>query len=254
MKNENDENKYKNISKTLGELQKVSAPPNFEANLMRKIRSGKIDKKETGFGKLFLPNRLIPSLGLIAVAIVIFFVVDVNSEKMENPLLMDPRVREDIVAVSDDSGMNEIQEEINKQEAVDEKKAVEEPTVKKKDERRDQSLRKETSGRIMEMQDADKMTSGEKSGQSMEGLSKTENRPMEFSSVDSSNLLKSKEPVILPTKPMSNLTALSGGKIDSTKQEFNFRQIQLNAAEQNVVNQLKEKVQFEETSRTKKKQ
>ncbi len=250
MKNENDENKYKKVTETLGELQKVSAPPNFEANLMRKIRSGKIEKGETGIGKLFLPNRLIPSLGLITIAVIIFFVVDVNSEKLENPLLMDPRVREDVVAVSDDSGMNEIQEEIDKQEITDEKKAVEKPTIKKKDERQDQTFSKENSGRVMEMQDADKMTGGER----MEGLSKTQNRPMEFTTVDSLTTLKSKDSKVLTTKPVSNLTSLSSGKIDSTKQEFNFRQIQLNAAEQNVVNQLKEKVQSEETSRTKKKQ
>ena len=125
MKKENDENKYKKISKTLGELQKVSAPSNFEANLMRKIKSGEIEKRERGIHKLFLPNRLIPSLGLITIAVILFFVIDVNSEKMENPLLMDPRVREDIVAVSDDSGLNEVQEEISKQEAADEKKEVE---------------------------------------------------------------------------------------------------------------------------------
>jgi hypothetical protein len=250
MKNENDENKYKDISKTLGDLQKVSAPPNFEANLMRKIRSGEIEKKERGFHTLFLPNRLVPSLGLITIAVIIFFVIDVNSEKLENPLLMDPRIREDVVAVSDDSGMNEIQEEIDKQEAVDEKKAVEKPTIKKKDERRDQILSKENSGRVMELQDADKMTGGER----MEGLSKTQNRPMEFTTVDSLTGLKSKDSEVLPTKPVSNITALSEGKIDSAKQEFNFRQIQLNAAEQNTVNQLKLKVQSEQTSRTKKKQ
>jgi hypothetical protein len=254
MKNDNDENKHKNISKTLGELQKVSAPPNFEANLMRKIRSGEIEKREKGLHKLFLPNRIVPSLGLIAIAIIIFFVVDVNSEKLENPLLMDPKVREDVVAVSDDSGMNEIQEEIDKQNTVDEKKVVEEPTVMKKDQRRDKSLQKKTAGRITEMQDADKITGGEKSGQSMEGLSKTENRPMEIATVDSLTMLKSKESEIPPTKPVSNLTSLSTGKIDSVKQEFNFRQVQLNATEQNVVNQLKEKVQSEQKSLSKKKQ
>lgn len=250
MKNENDQNKYKNISKSLGELQKVSAPPNFEANLMRKIRSGKIDKRETGFGKLFLPNRLIPSLGLITVAVIIFFVIDVNSEKMENPLLMDPRVREDIVVVSDDSGMNEIQEELDRQETADEKKTVQEPSVKKKDERRDQNTSKESSGRIVDFQDADKLNGGER----MEGLSKAQNQPMEFVVVDSLSLKTSKDSVILPTKPMSNITALSSGKIDSSKQEFNFRQIQLNEAEQNVVNQLKIKAQSQETKRTKEKQ
>ncbi len=249
MKNENDENKYKNISKTLSELQKVSAPPNFEANLMRKIRSGEIEKSERGFHKLFLPNRLVPSLGLIAIAVIIFFVVDVNSEKMENPLLMDPRVREDIVAVSDDSRMNEIQEEINKQEAADEKKEVEKPIVRKKDERRDQTLQKETSGKVMEMQDADKMTGGER----MEGLSKTQNRPLEFGNIDSVQP-SSPELEVLPNRTATITSAFSESNQDSVKQEFNFRQVQLNAAEQNVVNQLKEKVQSEQKNMTKKKQ
>jgi hypothetical protein len=249
MKNENEENKYKNISKTLGELQKVSAPPNFEANLMRKIRSGEIEKRERGLHKLFLPNRIVPSLGLIVIAVIIFFVVDVNSEKMENPLLMDPRVREDVVAISDGSGLNEIQEELDKQEAADEKKAVEEPTVMKKDERQDQSLQRETSGRVTEMQDADKMTRGE----NMEGLSKTKSRPMESGTVDSVQSLSS-ELEVLPKRTAQLSSAFSREKQDSIKQEFNFRQIQLNAAEQNVVNQLKEKVQSEQTRKTKKKE
>ena len=249
MKKENDENKYKKISKTLGELQKVSAPSNFEANLMRKIKSGEIEKRERGIHKLFLPNRLIPSLGLITIAVILFFVIDVNSEKMENPLLMDPRVREDIVAVSDDSGLNEVQEEISKQEAADEKKEVEKPIVRKKDERRDQTLQRETSGKVMEMQDADKVTGGER----MEGLSKTQNRPMEFGAVDSVQP-SSSELEVIPRKTATITSAFSESNQDSVKQEFNFRQVQLNAAEQNVVNQLKEKVQSEQTSRTKKKQ
>jgi hypothetical protein len=249
MKKENDENKYKKISKTLGELQKVSAPSNFEANLMRKIKSGEIEKRERGIHKLFLPNRLIPSLGLITIAVILFFVIDVNSEKMENPLLMDPRVREDIVAVSDDSGLNEVQEEISKQEAADEKKEVEKPIVRKKDERRDQTLQRETSGKVMEMQDADKVTGGER----MEGLSKTQNRPMEFGAVDSVQP-SSSELEVIPRKTATITSAFSESNQDSVKQEFNFRQVQLNAAEQNVVNQLKEKVQSEQKNMTKKKQ
>ena len=249
MKKENDENKYKKISKTLGELQKVSAPSNFEANLMRKIKSGEIEKRERGIHKLFLPNRLIPSLGLITIAVILFFVIDVNSEKMENPLLMDPRVREDIVAVSDDSGLNEVQEEISKQEAADEKKEVEKPIVRKKDERRDQTLQRETSGKVMEMQDADKVTGGER----MEGLSKTQNRPMEFGAVDSVQP-SSSELEVIPRKTATITSAFSESNQGSVKQEFNFRQVQLNAAEQNVVNQLKEKVQSEQKNMTKKKQ
>ncbi len=100
---ENDEKKYEDVIKTLKGLQEVKAPENFEADLQRRINSEKFSKgeKKSFWQNIFLPSRLIPSLGVIATAIVIFFVVDSNSEEMDDPFLIEPRVREDVFVVSD---------------------------------------------------------------------------------------------------------------------------------------------------------
>ena len=59
----NDEDKkYDKIIKTLHGLKKVNAPENFEADLIRKINSGKYIERKTGFWhEILLPSKLIPS-------------------------------------------------------------------------------------------------------------------------------------------------------------------------------------------------
>ena len=98
-----DDKKYNDVIKTLNQLQEVKAPANFEAELMRKINSERYrEKKEQNFwNKIFLPSRLIPSAGLAAAAILVFFVVTLNPEELEDPLIMEPRVRKDIIEVVD---------------------------------------------------------------------------------------------------------------------------------------------------------
>src|SRR3990170_5618867 len=117
---ENDEKKYEEVIKALKGLQEVKAPANFEADLQRKINSEKFSKQERkGFWEnIFMPARLIPSLGLVAVAVVIFFVVDTNSEEMDNPFLIEPRVREDLIAVTDYEGLERKQEDLSKSESL----------------------------------------------------------------------------------------------------------------------------------------
>ena len=95
-----DENsqQYNEIIKTLQGLRQVKAPANFEADLMRRINSGKYEKERSFWEKILLPSRLIPSAALGLAAIIVFFVLNINSAPVENPLLMPPRVREDVVA------------------------------------------------------------------------------------------------------------------------------------------------------------
>jgi hypothetical protein len=95
-----DENsqQYSEIIKTLKGLQKVKAPANFEADLLRRINSGKYEKERSFWEKLLLPSRLIPSAALVLAAVIVFFVLNMNSATVENPLLMAPRVREDVIA------------------------------------------------------------------------------------------------------------------------------------------------------------
>ena len=97
-----DEKKYDDLIKTLKDLQQVKAPQNFEADLKRRLNAEKYAKEEKRkIKRFFAPSRLVPSFGLAAAAIVIFLMVDTNSEEVENPFLMEPKIREDIMLVSD---------------------------------------------------------------------------------------------------------------------------------------------------------
>jgi hypothetical protein len=115
-----DENtqQYNDIIKTLKELQKLKAPANFEADLMRRINSGKYEREKTFREKFLLPTRLIPSAALGLAAVIVFFVLNINSVPAENPLLMPPRVREDVVATKNiPVTLKEAQESVKKEEA-----------------------------------------------------------------------------------------------------------------------------------------
>lgn len=98
MKHNDDELKYKDVIDTLKNLQQVKAPKNFEAELMRKINSQTAEKERSFWGKLFIPSRLIPSTGLAVTAVILLFVFNVVGEELEDPLSMEPKVREDVFA------------------------------------------------------------------------------------------------------------------------------------------------------------
>jgi hypothetical protein len=109
-----DELRYKNVIDALKGLQGVKAPKNFEADLMRRINSEKFEEKRQSFWeKMFLPSRLVPSAGLAVAAVLLLFVININSDEVENPLLMEPRVREDMIEAKDVSDIPmTVQEEI----------------------------------------------------------------------------------------------------------------------------------------------
>jgi len=97
-----DEKKYDDLIKTLKHLQQVKAPPNFEADLKRKLNAEKYAKEEKkSIKRFFTPSRLIPSFGLAAAAVVVFLLVNLDSEETDNPFLMEPKVRENMILISD---------------------------------------------------------------------------------------------------------------------------------------------------------
>ena len=97
-----DELRYKNVIDALKGLKEVKAPKNFEADLMRRINSEKFEEKRQSFWeKMFLPSRLVPSAGLAVAAVLLLFVININSDEVENPLLMEPKVREDMIEAKD---------------------------------------------------------------------------------------------------------------------------------------------------------
>lgn len=132
----NDEKKYTDLIKRLKKLQQVKAPPNFETNLKRKINEGTFEEKSKRSIKDFLiPSRLIPSFGLAAVVVVVFLLVNTTSEEAENPFMIEPKVREDIITV----------EEVNLLKVPDGSRStiIDDANEKNNEDRRNKELRKE---------------------------------------------------------------------------------------------------------------
>lgn len=114
-----EENISKKLLHDLRNLPKVSAPDNFEEELWKKIYIPK-DKKESLWQKISSTNKLIPASATAVAIIIIFFLVRPNSSDYEDPFMIEPPVREDIITVSNDdagvSGMIEQKQKIEQQE------------------------------------------------------------------------------------------------------------------------------------------
>jgi len=241
---ENDEKKYEDVIKTLKGLKEVKAPANFEADLQRKINSEKFSKEEkkSFWQNIFLPSRLIPSLGVIATVIAIFFVVDSNSEQMDNPFLIEPKIREDVFKVSDYEEFEANKDEVSKQKSSKQ----DEPALEK---RRDENELKSSD---------DKMITGEEKSGKAEGLLDEINvsKDQDINAGAFSDVVESTETLktetLQPTATAKPNSDMATEQI-ITKEELNFRQVQLTEEEQKTVNELKSQVQsLEKTNKSQK--
>ena len=90
---------FEGVIKILKGLHHVKAPANFEADLLRRINSGKYkgENTESWFTRFFVPKRFIPSAALAIVAVLILFVIKPGSNTIENPFNTKPRLREDMI-------------------------------------------------------------------------------------------------------------------------------------------------------------
>ncbi len=101
MKNFEDDSKYDGVKKVLRNLNKIEAPPNFEQKLFDRISQGFSEKELSFIDKLFLPSRLLPSVGLALTIVLIFFLTNIFiPSNDENPLLANPRVRVDVISAN----------------------------------------------------------------------------------------------------------------------------------------------------------
>jgi len=234
----NDEKKYEDVIKALKGLQEVKAPENFEADLQRRINSEKFSKKEkkSFWQNIFVPAKLIPSLGLVAVAVVMFFVVDTNSEEMDNPFLIEPRVREDVFAVTEFEEVEKKQDELAKQKSI----KKEEPAVEMKT--------NEGQLRSSELKSSEDESIAGRDKSKLDNILTDENDADQnqgftagaYSAVESTLTEVTESPQ--PTVPSETSSGLVTGQ-SITKEELNFRQVQLSEKEQKVVNELKNQVQ-----------
>ena len=235
---ENDEKKYEDIIKVLKGLQEVKAPANFEADLQRRINSEKFSSKEKKifWENIFVPSRLIPSLGLVAVSVIIFFAIDTNSEEVDNPFLIEPRVREDVFAVADYIELEKKQEELSKEKSF----KKEEPAVEQR--------KVDTQLKSSE----DKMISAREKSGNLEGIVDEKDAVRNESIVAGANKIEDSVLTITTESPQPTVPAEVGTDMVTgqsiTKEELNFRQIQLTEEEQKTVDALKSQVQSLEKS------
>lgn len=126
-----EESRYKEIITLLNKLQQVNAPENFEADLMRKINLGYLRKQPLFWERFFVPSRLIPAMALGIAVLIIVFSINLNDTDAGNPLLSDPRVREDIIS-SNDLTKSLIEEKINEINNSNETDALESSQMARK--------------------------------------------------------------------------------------------------------------------------
>lgn len=258
-----EEKTYKKLLDDLKNLPKIDAPKNFETELLRKINSTEPEKKESFWDKLLSPGRLAPAAIAIASAAIIFFVVDINSVEMEDPLNIAPRLREDLVFIE---SIEEIPvEPLKKSGRVkEESKALNEGLVETKEN---------------ETQIQPKVGVEERSDLTSDGIEQLITAELE-SPKSESNRIKSNDPTTLGRSAVPPATTLESeiSKADSFEREMkreqdeivnlpvvksspdnidkdniNFMQRNLSTEEKKEVQQLKMKVQTEKSEKSEQK-
>lgn len=113
------EKEYEGVIRILKSLQQVKTPPNFEADLMRRINSENFRKEEaqeSWLERIFVPKRFIPSAALAIAAVVILFVLNLNPSESDDPFNTQPRVREDVMASTQFETEQKVGDELQKME------------------------------------------------------------------------------------------------------------------------------------------
>jgi len=213
-----DEKKYDDLIKTLKGLQQVKAPANFEADLKRRLNAEKYAKEgKRTIKRFFAPSRLVPSFGLAAAVIVIFLMVNTNSEEADNPFLMEPKIREDMILISDTDELNIPKSNLSKESEVIEGDVVAD--------KKDKGMRREN---FVEGKSSDEsLVAGRNELALTETtmISEMESAPTEDISVDEF------------TRPVATGLAIE-------KSGLNFRQVNPTQKEQEEIMELKKKVQI----------
>ncbi|MBN1300972.1 MAG: hypothetical protein JW995_07120 [Melioribacteraceae bacterium] len=91
------ESQFKEIRGVLKQLPAIKAPDNFEYNLMTRIHNRNFGSKSIRESKYTVFGFLKPALTVLTSAVIIFFVVDYQTTEIEDPLLTEPRIRENSV-------------------------------------------------------------------------------------------------------------------------------------------------------------
>jgi hypothetical protein len=230
-----EEKTYKKLLDDLKNLPRIDAPKNFETELLRKINSSRPEIKQSFWDRLFSIGKLAPAAVAIVSAAIIFFVVDINSEVMEDPLNIAPRLREDIIVVQ---SIDEVPiEPLKKSEKIKEKS-------------------KETNSGLIEKKEVEEELQKnepllEKSNLRSKSIEQSIKDDLVFDKSDSDSFgaeeTRSLGGNIVPAPVTSGVSEISKDN------NLNFMQRNLSSEEKIEVQQLKKQVQAEKSSKTKQK-
>lgn len=261
----NEEEKInKKLLDDLKNLPKVDAPKNFETELLRKINSSELEKKESFWDRLLSPAKLAPAAVAIVSAAIIFFVVDINSEDMEDPLNITPRLREDLVVVEsyeeipvaplkkservkeESKLINEGLDEANENETQIEPKVG----LEKRSDTKSQGVEKSFSDEsVLDETDKDNFKSEETGRLGMSAApSASSTLESEITKADSFEREMKRE-----RDEIENLPVIRSSSENLNKDNINFMQRNLSTEEKKEVQQLKMKVQTEKSQKTEQK-
>ncbi|MGE5402027.1 MAG: hypothetical protein ACM3S2_16645 [Ignavibacteriales bacterium] len=91
---DNEEESLKDVINSLKELPRISAPPDFEMNLRRRINNINATKEQrASFFNINLRNILLPAGALAATMVVIFLLFGRQASEFENPFMSPPSLR-----------------------------------------------------------------------------------------------------------------------------------------------------------------
>lgn len=258
-----EEKTYKKLLDDLKNLPKIDAPKNFETKLLRKINSSEPEKKESFWDKLLSPRKLAPAAIAIASAAIIFFIVDISPEEMEDPLNIAPRLREDLVVIE---SIEEIPVEPLKKSAriKDESKALNEGIIETKEietqiqpkvgleKQSDIKSRgveqSKTDELVSQKSESDNFKSDESGTLGGSATPSASTLASEISEVDSFEREMKRE-----RDEIHNLPVLRSNTNNIGKDNINFMQRNLSTEEKKEVQQLKMKVQTEKSDKTEQK-
>jgi hypothetical protein len=108
--------KLEQLLNDLRSLRKVEAPDNFEFNLQTRLKnqifnSVELDDEYHSSSKSL--RKFTPALAFVSLAVLIFTILQLFTEVQEDPLQIQPQIREDIIAYSEGKNKAPISELLN---------------------------------------------------------------------------------------------------------------------------------------------
>lgn len=228
MYTKDDENKYKNVIDDLKNLKKIEAPVGFESKLWNKINSSESTEANSVWAKLTL--KLAPAVALAASIVILFTIIDNNATEYQDPFMVEPEERTDLITFSTDG--------INLYKSESDSKSIPElnPPKEQVQEKNTVKFRKK------EVADSEELSVGRQIEGRSEAFSDVDSVEPELSTFaisDTTDKLIGNEEIVAPavSVPM--------------QQNLNFRQVQLSEEEQLELKELKDKVLKENRTKTK---